>query len=281
MTGLRSGARGDGCGGPPGLAQPVASPPRSALRHCLGRAAAWTPHPHDRRAGATIASQREASAGAPGVEARRLMTRMPVFRRVSRLAQERAPAGVGKGLAAGRGVGAPTVTNGRSGPHEACFTWNTATPSPGARPRAVNRMVVGCRRPGSAWSGGSDMGTADSCRPAPSARVSDLRRERGPATGRGGAAGSPKAHGSATAQRTWECHRAENIGAPPQQRHRGSNGRANWRARREDRPSTAPGATQSARATGEAYAGRSSNGWNGGRGRHRTARASTYTAGTV
>ena len=58
-----------------------------------------------------------------------------------------------------------------------------------------------------------------------------------PATraGSGGRAGRR----SRLAEGTWECHRAENIGAPPQQRHRGSNGRANWRARREDRPSTA------------------------------------------
>lgn len=82
---------------------------------------------------------------------------------------------------------------------------------------------------------------------APRARMRPATRA-GSGAGRGGAARSPRAHGSTTAQRTWERRGAEDIGAPrarehrtpPQQRHRGSNGRASWWPRREYRPSTAP-----------------------------------------
>lgn len=216
------------------------------------------------------------------------MTRVPMLRRTNRLAQERAPAGIGKGHASGRGVDVTHSEQWAVGCHKACFTWNTVTPSPHARPRAVDRMVGGCRRPGSAWSGGRETGTAARSGPRPPRAYATCD-----ASGVRGRAGRR----SRLAKGTWEYHRAENMGAPRRRGHRSATGQRTSDATAAETPgqqragelvatSRVPpqhraGAVQSARATGEARARRSSIGWNGGRGRSRAARASTYTAGTV
>ncbi|NII66362.1 hypothetical protein FHR89_001442 [Cellulomonas uda] len=289
MTGRRSGGPGDGCGGQPGLAQPVAAPPRSALRHCLGRAAAWTPRPDDRRAAATIESQGKASARAP-----RCGGTSPDDTRADAPADQPPRTGEGPG---GDRQRARVRQRSRCNPQRAMggrvpqglfhVEHRDALTTCAAQGRGPDGRRVS--PPGKCMVRRPRGGHRRAFRPAPPPRAyatCDVSGVRGRAGRR-----------SRLAKGTWEYHRAENTGAPRRRGHRSATGQRTSDATAAETPgqqragelvatSRVPpqhpaGAVQSARATGEARARRSSIGWNGGRGRSRTARASTYTAGTV
>ena len=281
MTGLRSGARGDGCGGPPGLAQPVASPPRSALRHCLGRAAAWTPHPHDRRAGATIASQREASAGAP---------------RCGGTPPDDTNAGVpaGQPPRTGEGPGGGRQRARRRQRSRCTHSEQRAVRSPRGlfhveHRDALTRCVAQGREPDGRW-----VSPTGKCmvrrqrhghRRLVQARALGARVRPATRAGSGGRAGRR----SRLVEGTWECHRAENMGVPPRREHRSATA------------AETPGQQRAGELAGTSGGPSQHRAWsNAERASHRggvrrtvverlerrtrttqTARASTYTAGTV